>query len=116
MPCRPSAPNFGQRSIGNWLVLSISAARGAISLEEKSCTVSRNASAVSPRSKLNVRYAFGIMTGDLSGKSDFVSNYALIPPPHLVTGPCVACHGDCNRQLRQNSLALHGARGCNSDK
>src|SRR6266403_5801319 len=63
MPCRPSAPIFGQRSRGNCLLLSISSARGAISWLEKSCTVSRIASAVSPRSKLNIRYAFGIMVG-----------------------------------------------------
>mgnify|MGYP003693626887 CR=1 FL=1 len=35
MPCRPSAPIFGQRSRGNWLLRSISAARGAISLLRK---------------------------------------------------------------------------------
>src|SRR6516165_5519130 len=61
MPCRPSAPILGQRSRGNWLVLSISAARGAISLLAKPCTVSRMASAVSPRSKLKTRQALGIM-------------------------------------------------------
>src|SRR6202035_1296404 len=41
----------------------MSAARGAISWVEKSCTVSRIASAVSPRSKLNIRCALGIMVG-----------------------------------------------------
>src|SRR6202023_3002252 len=47
----------------------MSAARGAISLPAKSCTVSRIASAVSPRSKLNIRCALGIMvvaSGDLT--------------------------------------------------
>src|SRR6202140_4344941 len=68
MPCRPSAPIFGQRSRGKRLLLSISAARGAISWLAKSCTVSRMASAVSPRSKLNIRCALGIMADDLSGK------------------------------------------------
>src|SRR3979411_3546571 len=63
MPCRPSAPSFGHRSRGNWLLLSISSARGAISWLAKSCTVSRIASAVSPRSKLNIRCALGIMVG-----------------------------------------------------
>src|SRR3984957_8804891 len=68
MPCSPSSPSFGQRSRGNWLLLSISAARGAISWLAKSCTVSRMASAVSPRSKLNIRCALGIIADDLSGK------------------------------------------------
>src|SRR6266567_5102758 len=63
MPCRPSAPILGQRSLGNRLLLSISAARGAISLLEKANTVSRIASAVSPRSKLNIRYVLAIMVG-----------------------------------------------------
>ena len=40
---------------------SISAARGAISFCENACTVSRIASAVSPRSKLNILLALGIM-------------------------------------------------------
>src|ERR1700759_3291917 len=39
----------------------MSAARGAISLLAKAWTVSRIASAVSPRSKLKIRYALGIM-------------------------------------------------------
>src|ERR1700681_2077988 len=47
----------------------MSAARGAISLLEKACTVSRMASAVSPRSKLNIRCALGIMVGLPPGKS-----------------------------------------------
>jgi len=45
------------------LLLSISAARGAISFWEKSWTVSRIASAVSPRSKLNILCALGIIGG-----------------------------------------------------
>src|SRR5688572_21303065 len=69
MPWRPSAPILGQRSRGKRLLLSISAARGAISLAENCCTVSRMASAVSPRSKLNIRCALGIMVGRPPGKS-----------------------------------------------
>ena len=46
MPYGPAAPSLGHRSRGNWLLRSISAARGAISLLEKSCTVSQIASAV----------------------------------------------------------------------
>src|SRR5579859_7774951 len=61
MPCSPSAPSFGHRSRGKVLVLSISFARGAISFAEKSRTVSRIASAVSPRSKLKSRWAFAII-------------------------------------------------------
>src|SRR5882757_8050598 len=69
MPCSPSAPNLGHRSRGNWLLLSISSARGAISWLEKSRTVSRIASAVSPRSKLNIRCALGIMVEAASFRS-----------------------------------------------
>src|SRR3954454_1376215 len=86
MPCRPSAPIFGQRSLGNWLLLSISAARGAISLLEKAETVSRIASAVSPRSKLNIRYALGIMVRrPPADRNGFVAQSLI---------PCrSACHG-----------------------
>src|SRR5947207_15131247 len=44
MPSRPSLPSLRHRSGGNWLVRSISAARGAISFPAKSCTVSRSRS------------------------------------------------------------------------
>src|SRR3954468_22402430 len=62
MPCSPRSPSFGHRSRGNWLVLSISAARGAISFAEKSRTVSRIASAVSPRSKLKAPTVLEMLT------------------------------------------------------
>src|SRR5882757_2658196 len=91
MPCSPSAPIFGQRSRGNWLLLSISAARGAISLLEKAWTVSRIASAVSPRSKLNIRYALGIMMGGLR-LDGFVAH-------SLITPEC-ACHGPKRAEKR----------------
>src|SRR5580693_5089219 len=94
MPCRPSDPILGQRSRGNWLLLSISAARGAISWLEKSCTVSRIASAVSPRSKLNIRCALGIMVGLSPGKSG-----RLCCPQ--------ACHGP-NRLRRGLEVAPRG--------
>src|ERR1700721_2782948 len=55
----------------------MSAARGAISLLEKSWTVSRMASAVSPRSKLNIRCALGIMVGLPPGKSRGLSGAQL---------------------------------------
>src|SRR6056297_2417145 len=61
MPCRPSSPICGQRSRGNWLSRSIASARGAIFSCEKDATVSRMASAVSPRSKLKAGAALGIM-------------------------------------------------------
>src|SRR6266403_4732341 len=85
MPCRPSAPIFGQRSRGNCLLLSISSARGAISWLEKSCTVSRIASAVSPRSKLNIRYALGIMSGGLRASCGFLAHSLMLWKQ--------ACHG-----------------------
>src|SRR5260370_41805284 len=67
MPCRPRAPILGQRSSGNWFVRCISAARGAISFCEKACTVSRIASAVSPRSKLRSSALFvAIIPSDVS--------------------------------------------------
>src|ERR1700740_1565911 len=53
MPSTPRSPNLRHRSIGNWLVRSISAARGAISAAAKLTTLSRIASAVSPKSKFN---------------------------------------------------------------
>ena len=44
MPSSPSSPSLSQRSAGNSLLLSISAARGAISSAANRCTVSRNRS------------------------------------------------------------------------
>src|SRR6478609_3802029 len=51
MPRTPSSPILRQRSMGNWSLRSISAARGAISLWAKSCTALRSASRSSPRPK-----------------------------------------------------------------
>src|SRR5574343_403824 len=48
MPSTPRSPILRHRSMGNWSLLSISAARGAISLRAKSCTASRRASMSSP--------------------------------------------------------------------
>src|SRR5574343_322150 len=48
MPSTPRSPILRHRSMGNWSFLSISAARGAISVWAKSCTASRNASLSSP--------------------------------------------------------------------
>src|SRR5512134_3145056 len=51
MPSSPSPPILRHRSIGNSLLRSISAARGAISRRAKSATCSRSMSAVSPSPK-----------------------------------------------------------------
>src|SRR5574343_157096 len=48
MPSTPRSPILRHRSMGNWSLRSISAARGAISLWAKSCTASRRASMSSP--------------------------------------------------------------------
>src|SRR5690242_20294623 len=48
MPSTPSSPILRHRSIGNWSLRSISAARGAISLSAKARTASRSASMSSP--------------------------------------------------------------------
>ncbi len=48
MPSTPRSPSLRHRSIGNWSVRSISAARGAISAWAKSCTASRSASMSAP--------------------------------------------------------------------
>src|SRR5665647_1820635 len=53
MPSTPSAPIFCHRSIGNWSLWSIWAARGAISLWANSRTASRSASMSSPSWKLS---------------------------------------------------------------
>src|SRR5215207_8987687 len=53
MPSRPRAPSSGQRSRGKMLLVSISAARGAINSVAKSRTVWRNSCTLSPRSKSN---------------------------------------------------------------
>src|SRR5262245_51670939 len=50
-PSTPSWPSSGHRSRGNWLVRSISSARGASRSDAKLRTVSRSMSAASPRSK-----------------------------------------------------------------
>ena len=87
MPCRPSAPIFGQRSRGNWLLLvDFGGARRDLVGSRKSCTVSRMASAVSPRSKLNIRCALGIMVGRPPAKSCGLLGQALAPAN-------AACHG-----------------------
>jgi len=44
----------------------------------KSCTVSRIASAVSPRSKLNIRYALGIMSGGLRASCGFLAHSLML--------------------------------------
>src|SRR6059058_1514788 len=51
IPSTPISPILRHRSMGNWSLRSISAARGAISLCAKACTVSRRASRSSPRPK-----------------------------------------------------------------
>src|SRR3954468_4890344 len=51
MPSTPSSPIFSHRSIGNWSLRSISAARGAISAWANACTASRSASMSSPSMK-----------------------------------------------------------------
>src|SRR5579859_1987883 len=85
MPCSPSAPSFGHRSRGKVLVLSISLARGAISFAENALTVSRIASAVSPRSKLKSRWAFAIIFS-LSGSSNAdISRNLVQVRQHIVT-------------------------------
>src|SRR3990167_2635027 len=48
MPSTPNSPILRHRSIGNWSLRSISAARGAISAAAKACTASRRASMSSP--------------------------------------------------------------------
>src|SRR3990172_5468596 len=52
MPSRPRSPIFFHRSIGNWSLRSISAARGAISTCANWEMVSRSAAMSSPWSKL----------------------------------------------------------------
>ena len=51
MPSTPSSPILRHRSIGNWSLRSISAARGAISAWANACTASRSASMSSPSMK-----------------------------------------------------------------
>src|SRR3954470_21544895 len=51
MPSTPTSPILRHRSMGNWSLRSISAARGAISACANSCTASRNASISSPNWK-----------------------------------------------------------------
>src|SRR5262245_9248393 len=48
MPSTPSSPILRHRSMGNWSLRSISAARGAISACAKAVTASRSASTSSP--------------------------------------------------------------------
>ena len=48
MPSTPSSPILRHRSIGNWSLRSISAARGAISASANARTASRSASISSP--------------------------------------------------------------------
>jgi hypothetical protein len=47
-PSRPRLPSLRHRSAGNSFLASISAARGAISRDAKSRTVSRSMASVSP--------------------------------------------------------------------
>src|SRR4051812_22325768 len=113
MPCRPSAPILGQRSRGKTLLRSISAARGAISLAENAATVSRMASAVSPRSKLNIFCALGVMTGlpaDLAWLLE-----PLARPRAIVTGFDTVPYRLCRSRLNY-ALAAGRAAGCNSLK
>src|ERR1700716_1023264 len=123
MPCRPSAPIFGQRSRGNWLLLSISAARGAISLLEKANTVSRIASAVSPRSKLNIRYALGIMVGlppasqfRLCCAQPYSLQISLSRAEEADNWPLTAGIKPMRPNACKLSLALAPTTGCNSLK
>src|ERR1700761_3647692 len=116
MPCKPRAPIFGQRSSGNWFDLSISAARGAISLLEKLKTVSRIASAVSPRSKLKMRYALGIMNV-VPPANQTVFETALFARIILVTARKRRPAGipACGALTHGNvALARTRTRGCNS--
>src|SRR5574343_494136 len=68
MPSTPRSPILRHRSMGNWSLRSISAARGAISLWAKSCTASRRASMSSPSWKfrpgscvirVSIQWSFG---------------------------------------------------------
>src|SRR6516165_6570581 len=61
MPSTPSSPRRGQSARGNSLLLSISAAHGAISLSLKARTLARSRSAISPSSKLSAAYSLRIM-------------------------------------------------------
>src|ERR1700730_14302840 len=61
MPCTPSSPRRGHSLRGNWLLLSISAASGAISAALKARTLARSWSAVSPSPKLSAGYSLRIM-------------------------------------------------------
>jgi hypothetical protein len=65
MPCRPSAPIFGQSWRGKLSLRSISAASGAISAAAKRWTVSRSASATSPRPKFICGVERGLMPARL---------------------------------------------------
>src|SRR6476661_6365600 len=53
MPSTPSSPILRHRSMGNWSLRSMSAARGAISLSANERTASRNASTSSPSWKFS---------------------------------------------------------------
>src|SRR6202035_919779 len=99
----------------------MSAARGAISLLEKSCTVSRMASAVSPRSKLNIRCALGIMVGLPPGKFAACLAHRLMRWPQACHGPMALRRGwppalgpRSSRKAAKLSLAPAHATGCNS--
>src|SRR6266567_9471202 len=120
MPCRPSAPILGQRSLGNRLLLSISAARGAISLLEKANTVSRIASAVSPRSKLNIRYVLAIMVGRppasqlwLCCAQPYSLQISLSRAEPADNGPLTGRHKANAAKCCKLALALAVATGCN---
>src|SRR5512146_3425998 len=64
MPSTPRSPSLRPRSIGNWSVRSISAARGAISACAKSRTASRSASMSAPRSKSSPGSCIGLSSSD----------------------------------------------------
>src|SRR5690606_34059402 len=53
MPSTPRSPNLRHRSIGNWSLRSISAARGAISFAVNCSSVSRSIATSSPRSNFS---------------------------------------------------------------
>src|SRR3954464_7098619 len=60
MPSTPSSPILRHRSIGNWSLRSMSAARGAISLSANERTASRNASMSSPSWKFRPGRFMGV--------------------------------------------------------
>src|SRR6185312_3172486 len=70
MPSTPRSPILRHRSIGNWSLRSISAARGAISAWAKSRTASRRASMSSPSWKFSPGRLAMAVSLDFGGKVD----------------------------------------------